>query len=372
MKKALLPLGITLVAASAQAGIVITDGADIRVSTQGGLTVATTDGKSSISLGGQFQWDYDATNSEDYNRDTQDVDVRRARLSVSGHHGDWVYRAQFNISESSGGNAGRSEALYIRYIGFGKLANITVGKQKEPFSLDALHSANDLSMLERSALTEFFVPPRSAGVQVQGEGSNWTYGIGVFEGDGDGPSDFEDRAWTGRVTFAPIQSSDKVMHLGAGYTHRDVRSSRSPSIPDFEAFDGYNLELGLVSGPFHAQAEYFDARVETPTSEMTLDGYYLQLGWVITGESLPYRGGKFNRVRPASASGAWEVVARYEDGFGDYSDTGLALTEGKQMALGLNYFVNNNVRLGLSYMSAEEDNSGFEGEELRARLQFVF
>lgn len=369
MKKRLLPLVIGLVAASAQAGTVFTDGADIKFSTQGGLTAATTDGMASISLGGQIQWDYDATEAEDYNRDTNDADVRRARLTLSGHYGDWAYRAQFNLSESGGSNGGSAEDLYIRYTGFGDLANVTVGKQKEPFGLEALLSSNDMSTLERSALSEFFAPFRSAGIQVHGKGSNWTYGIGVFEGDGDGPNDFDDRAWTGRATFAPVQTDNMVVHLGAGYTMRDIGGN------DIDEIDGYNLEFGFVSGPFHIQAEYFDAEIKSALAipDLDADGYYLQFGWVITGETRPYRDGLFRRVRPAAASGAWEVVARYEDGFGNYSDTGLTTrVEGKQSTLGVNYYATNNVRLGISYMSAEEDGSGFEGDEFRARIQLTF
>ena len=57
---------------------------------------------------------------------------------------------------------------------------------------------------------------------------------------------------------------------------------------------------------------------------------------------------------------------------GKYSDVGLATTDGEQTTLGVNYYVNSNVRLGLSYMDGEEDTSGLEGEEVRLRTQFTF
>lgn len=370
MKKTLLPLAIAAIATTAQAGTVTTDGADIKLSTKGGLKAATADGEASVQLGGRIQWDYDATEARDDNIDREDLDIRRARLFVAGHYGDWAYKAQFNIAESDGAEGGDAEDLYVRYTGFGKLANITVGKQKEPFGLEELTSSKDISLLERSAVTELYAPGRNGGIQVHGNGANWTYGVGFFEAGGDGSDDFSDTAMTGRVTFAPVKSDDMVVHLGASYTTRDADIDSDPATT--EEIDAYNLELALVTGPFHAQAEYFDAEESTEIADVDSDGYYVQAGWILTGETRPYKDGIFKRVKPAADKGAWEVVLRYESGFAQYSDVGLNTVEGEQAALGVNYYANENVRLGLSYMSGEEDVTGSEGDEFRARLQFAF
>lgn len=369
MKRALLPLAIAAVATTAHAGTVTTEGPDIVIDTDGGLEAATVDGKASVELGGRLQWDYDATEAEDYDIDRQDLDVRRARLFVAGHVGDWAYKAQFNIAESDGADGGNAEDLYVRYLGFGDLANITVGKQKEPFGLEELTSSKYISALERSALTEFYAPGRNAGIQLHGKGANWTYGIGAFEADGDGGNDFENLGWTGRATFAPVNAEQMVLHVGGGFTTREVDLDANPMTD--EEFDAYNLELAGVFGPFHAQAEYFDGEESTDFGDSDFDGYYLQAGWIITGESRPYRDGIFRGVEP-SGEGAWEVILRYEDGFGSYSDVGLTSTEGEQTTFGVNYYANKNVRLGASYMSGEEDDTGFEGDEFRARVQFAF
>lgn len=369
MKKILLPLAIAA-STTAQAGTVVTDGADLKLSTKGGLKLATTDDRASVELGGRIQWDYDATEAEDYGIDQEDLDVRRARLFVAGHYGDWAYKAQFNVAESDGARGGNAEDLYIRYNGFGSLAKITVGKQKEPFGLEELTSSKDISVLERSALTEFFAPGRSAGIQLHGNGGNWTYGIGAFEADGDGSDDFGDMGWTGRATFAPINSEQLVVHVGAGFTTRDVDLDEDSATA--EELEAVNLELALGAGPFHVQAEYFDGKEKTDLGRTDFDGFYLQAGWILTGQARPYKDGVFKRVKPEGDAGAWEVVLRYEDGFGRYSDAKLATAEGEQATLGLNYYANENVRLGLSYMTAEEDVTGFEGDELRARLQLTF
>ncbi len=360
MKQKLLSAAIlAAMATTANAGTVTSDGADIVIKTKGGLKVSTADKSASIQLGGRLQWDYDSTDS-DTTAQTDDFDVRRARLFVKGHYHDWGYKAQFNIAESDGADGGDAEDLYIRYMGFGKMANITVGKQKEPFGLEELTSSKDISALERSAMTEAYAPGRSGGIQLHGKGGNWTYGIGFFEADGDGDDDFDNTAITGRVTFAPIMESGTVLHLGAGFTDRGADVSA-------DEVETFNLELAGVMGPFHAQAEYFDSEEGSVDS----DGFYVQAGWVITGETRPYKGGKFKRIKPANKSGAWEAVVRYEDGEGKYSDIGLTTADGEQTTFGVNYYANNAVRIGLSYMDGELE-TGEEGDELRARLQFVF
>lgn len=348
----------------AQAGTVTSDGKDLVLNAdKSGLEVRTADDSASFELGGRLQWDYDATDSNfGSGTDTQEFDVRRARLFAAGHYGDWAYKMQFNIAESdtADNNGGTAEDLYLRYTGFGKTAQVTVGKQKEPFGLEELTSSKDITALERSAMTERYAPGRNAGVQLSGKGSNWTYGVGVFEADGDGKDDANNLAMTGRVTAAPINSGDALLHLGAGYSSRGADTAA-------DEVDKYNVELAGQLGSVHAQAEYFDSE-EGNTS---FDGYYVQLGWVITGESRPYKSGKFKRVKPSTPAGAWEVVARYEDGDGKYSDVKLDTAKGNQTTLGVNYYANANVRLGLSYMDAELD-TGETGDELRARFQYAF
>ena len=374
MKQLALPVAISAVLFSSAgiAGQVITDGPDIKISTKGGLKAATTDGNYSVQIGGRLQWDYDNTEYDvptGGTNNTDDFDVRRARIFVKGHAGDWAYKIQFNVAEGDGADGGDAEDLYIRYTGFGKQANITLGKQNEPFGLELQTSSKDTSSLERSAITERYVPGRNGGIQLHGKGSNWTYGIGYFEANGDSDDDFGDTAITGRATFAPIKTDESVLHLGIGYTDRDEALDSDGEIDSVE-FEAYNLELAGVAGPFHAQAEYFDGE----EGDEDIDGYYVQAGWVITGEQRPYKDGKFKKVKPAGKSGAWELVVRHEEGDGKFSDIGLSSGDGEQTTFGINFYANSNVRLGLSYMEGEIDTGSetLDGDELRFRTQFTF
>ena len=228
MSKKYLGLALAISAASAaQAGTVTTSGKDLVIDTESGINVKTSDKSASFQLGGRLQWDYDATQSDDNGVDTTDFDVRRARLYAKGHFGDWAYKTQFNVAESDGADGGTVEDLYIRYLGFGSAANLTIGKQKEPFGLEQLTSSKDISALERSAMSERYTPGRSGGIQLSGKGDNWTYGIGYFEADGNGD---DDRDGVPLVADAGtiIVMSDQVLHRSSPNIGDTVRRAWMP------------------------------------------------------------------------------------------------------------------------------------------------
>lgn len=360
MKQKLLYMAMSaMVTLPAYAGTVVTDGEDLVLSTKGGLKLHTADKSAAIQLGGRLQWDYDKTDSD--SGESTDFDVRRARLYVKGNVNDWAYKMQFNVAESGSSEGGTAEDLYIRYTGWGKQAQLTVGKQKEPFGLEQLTSSKDITALERSATTELYTPGRSGGIQLSGKGDNWTYGAGIFEADGDKSDDFDKIALTARGTYVAFQDEQSLVHVGASFTSREGMTGA-------DDVDTLGLEVAATFDSLHAQAEYFDSEV----GSTDLSGYYLQVGYIFTGETRPYKDGVFKRVKPTSAAGAWEVVLRIDEGDAKYSDINVGNGDGSQITLGVNCYVNDYIRLGLSYMDGENDDNGQDGDELRARIQFAF
>lgn len=339
---------IFVVSTCAQAGQVTTDGPDLVINTKGGFSVKTADGDYSFKLGGRLMYDYDYTETNDVTT-KDEFEIRRARLYASGSVKDWAYKMQFNIGNGVGGEP---EDLYIRYKGFGKKANITIGHQNEPFGLELITSSKDISILERTAITEAYAQARNYGVQLSGKSGGMTYGVGVFQDD---KAD-NDTAFTGRVTYSPVKTKDSVIHFGAGYSNRSS---------DVEIA---GLEFAASKGPFHVQTEY----MKSDEAGINSDGFYLQAGWIITGESRPYKDGIFKRVQASTDKGAFEIAIRYVDGDGKYKDEGLGTTDGTSYGIGLNYYVNGNVRLGLSYNDSEDNISGDTGTEIRGRVQFAF
>jgi phosphate-selective porin OprO/OprP len=327
------------------AGVVTTDGDDIVVNIKGPIEIKTSDGNYSAKIGGRIQWDYNYAELDGV-ADEDDFSIRRARLYLSGNVNDWSYKAQFNVGN---GNGGTPEDLYIRYNGWGKQAVVTVGKQNEPFGLEQLESSKDISFLERSAITEANVPGRQEGILFSGEQGDITYALGVFEDDrlSDGT------AVTGRVTYAPIRSADQVLHFGVAHSNRNAD------------LDITGLEIAYAKGSYHIQSEF----ISSEENNVTRDGLYVQAGLIITGESRPYKNGIFKRVKPGNSTGAWEVVVRYEDGDGNYADVELGSTDATSYGVGVNYYLNNFIRIGATFTDAKDNVNDDDGSEFRARLQ---
>ena len=330
------------------------NGNDIKVSTKGGLKVES--GEYKFQIGGRLQYDY---SSVDLNGSTveDEFDVRRARIFLSGNVAkDWKFKAQFNLDGDGGDD--NFEDLYIRYTGFGKAANITIGNQKLPFSLEEQTSSKDISILERSAVTEQHSIGRAESIQLHGKfGGAGTYGVSAFL-DEDDEGD-EDLGFAGRITYAPIKTDNSVLHLGLGYL-------------TIEEDNALGFEAAYSSGPFHIQGEYLDGE----DGNVDTDGFYVQAGFVLTGETRPYSGGKFKRITPKSKAGAWELVARYEDGdgdFGDLEDFGVSdPVEGSAYTLGVNWYAHKNIRFGINYSDGDSDVSDDDAEEIRARIQITY
>lgn len=321
--------------------------AEIEVSTKGGLKVSS--GDYNIQIGGRIQYDYNRS-EKNGDVDEDDFDVRRSRLFVKGNvNKDWGYKVNWNVDGEG------FEDLYIRYTGFGKGAVVTIGNQHQAFTLSQLISSKDVGISERPGVVERYLIGRREGIQLHGDIDKLHYAVGFFTEEGED----EDNGFAGRVAYAPIKSDSRTVHLGFSY-----KSTQGQ--------DGVGLEAAAVAGPFHVQAEYFDAEEIEDGFETDIDGFYVQAGYVITGEKRPYKNGTFKKIKPAKKSGAWEVTARYESGDGGFGDIELGNTDAKSYALGLNYYVNNNVRINASYQDGESNISDDEGNEIRVRFQVAF
>ena len=329
------------------ADVFTTNGNDVVVNIKERIEIESSDGNYSAKLGGRIQWDY---NYAELNGvvDEDDVSTRRARFYLSGNVNDWSYKAQFNLGN---GNGGTHEDLYIRYKGWGKQAVVTIGNQNEPFGLEQLESSKDISYLERSAVTEAYAPGRQKGIVFSGQRGDMTYALGVFEYD-----DVNDgTAMTGRVTYAPIKSANEVLHFGVAHSNRD------------EDLDITGLEVAYAIGRYHIQSEFISSKENNASRE----GLYVQAGWIITGEKRPYKNGIFKRVKPGNSSGAWELVVRYEDGDGAYSDEELGSTDATSYGVGINYYINNFIRIGATFTDAKDNINNDNGSEFRIRLQIA-
>ena len=113
------------------------------------------------------------------------------------------------------------------------------------------------------------------------------------------------------------------------------------------------------------------------SSDPTFDGFYIQASYFLTGEQRNYKTstGAFDRVRPkenyhyGAGRGAWEVAARYSQI--DLTDDSVSGGELKDLTLGLNWYLNPNMRMMWNYIRSHLDDVG-DSDLLLMRLQIDF
>lgn len=119
------------------------------------------------------------------------------------------------------------------------------------------------------------------------------------------------------------------------------------SLDDGETIDSYTVK--------NDRKEKFVSNHEN-TCDLEMDGFYVQAAYTLTGETRGYKAGSgaFAAIKPKNEGGAWEVVARYEDAEVDIPGRSLS-ADLERMVLGVNWYVNKNVKFMLNYVDSEMD-----------------
>lgn len=318
------------------------------------------------------------------------AEFRRADLYFEGLlHERIEFKAQYDFA----GGAAELKDVYLGLVELPVVGGVRVGHFKEPWSLEEQTSSKYVTFLERALPVEAFSPSRNVGFMAHRDFERLTWAAGAFkEADdfGDAP-ETDEWAWTARVTGVPwTAGEDRLLHLGAAASLRDPaggearfrsrpESHLAPRFVDTGALssDGVTLtgaEAALVLGPLSLQGEWSRAAVDRPgAAGADLDGFYAFASWFPTGESRPYDGGSFGRVRPrrpwGEGAGAWEVAARWSSV--DLDER--AITGGRldDLTVGLNWYPYANVRWMLNYVRADRDGAG-AADVVQMRFQVDF
>ena len=278
--------------------------------------------------------------------------------------------------------------------------NVSVGKQKEPISMERLTNLLFLPWQERSAAADAFQPTRNVGLVLNGTALNGrtTWAVGGFNnsiGSGEPFSDTSSQL-VGRVTGMPLVSTDEsnLLHVGLGVRYSEATEGfRAKSEPEFDQAPvfvdtglfparqslTYDVEAYWRKGPYLLAAEYIGSAVNAPDSgDPHFHGYHISGAWALTGEMRPYRkrSGIFDPLPVARSVnqggwGAWEAAFRYSTL--DLSD---ALVDGGRMdtsSLGLNWWLAGRVQFGVTYRHMTLDRFGTRGSSsgLNARLTLI-
>jgi phosphate-selective porin OprO/OprP len=268
---------------------------------------------------------------------------------------------------------------YLEYTGLAEDLGLRFGNFKTFNTLDDMTSSRFITFMERAALVEAWGFDRQIGAAAIYAKDHYTLSAGIF-----GPPSATDEDWledvkTGaaRITLAPINREvngvHQVVHLGASWRTRegaeDLRSPSStqggsaattnpfndqffryrargadlhladrfvstPQIFNKDTFWG--VEGAVIFGPWHVVGEYTQLEAEIapgfPGSDPTYDGWYVEAGWFVTGETRSYKHGEFGRIKvknpvigggKGGGWGAWQIAGRYD--VLDLTDKALAI-----------------------------------------------
>src|SRR5712675_594064 len=332
---------------------------------EGRPTIATADGRASLAIGGLVQFDMGGY-FQHVNQNTEfphlnnGVNLRRGRLYFVGRFDDF----RVNITPDFGGSPDGAPTLFeanVNYTGF-KPVTATVGYFHPFVSLSDAAFPADLLFLERPSIVNI---ERSvaAGIQRASLGANAAtedyfaslYLTGPFFG-AQRPTllNGEQVGLIGRLAARPYHDEDWNFHAefsGQMAFHPNVNANGTPGVSrttftladfpeqriDFNPLvstgplsarsaNVYGGALGASWRNFLVQGEYYQISLNqsklpgVPSPRLGFNGGYVEGGWVITGEPIPYDITRAAWARPKvyhpfslkdGGIGAWEVAARY-------------------------------------------------------------
>lgn len=335
---------------------------------------------------------------KDYDKVGDGAGIRRARFAIKAQiTPDWYGEIDLDFAN---GTAELKDAI-LRYDGFKKF-EVQVGNFKESFSLQRNTSSRYLQFIERPMVT-YLAPSRHLGVQVKYNNPLiWTAG-GVFfqqiAGDeeitnvqdnnkdyGRGPG----HSFTGKLVVRPFHKmTDAGLHIGGAVSYRtpkahdatgdyggmrySMRNSTSinrKKYLDTDVIKGVHHELlytGELAGHYKGlrfEGAYIGNNVvlednspEINKSNKQFGGWYVQAGYLLFGGQQRYdsNGAKYNRVIRGKKWGDIELTGRYEYiNLNDF-DGGIYGGSAQAYTLGVNFWVNNNVKFMINYQYNDND-----------------
>jgi phosphate-selective porin OprO/OprP len=356
------------------------------------------DGELKFRVGGKIQIDGTAGGGtaeyeEYYAPIDSAVDARRIRVYAVGVLHDLNFNFSFDFGADAGFKniwvEGRKGGLSVWGHYLGKLR---LGQMMEPFSLERQTSSHFGGFLERSLPVQTFAPGHNIGAMLHNVGKRGrvTWAAGMFSWGKKDESNASNSllSITGRVTGLPMYRDDgrRLFHVGVSFSSRNpvsddtrYRSRPEARFVDFLADTGnmavsnlwlYGLEMATVQGPLWAQAEYIWSNVDAQTlGNPNFHGFYVQVGWFLTGNVKPYRrnSGVFDRLQPENnfrkgnpfrpkSGGAWELVGRISA-----VDLNSGEIEGGQLtdySAALNWHISAATRFQINYVRAAPKDRG--------------
>jgi phosphate-selective porin OprO and OprP len=381
-----------------------------------GFGLQSSDGNFKIKLRGLLQ--VDERNYRNVNglandgKNNSGFDLRRIRPIIEGTLYD-IYDFRFTpeFGESKTTNATSTSGIVDAYIDarFNPWFQVRAGKFKPYVGLERLQSASDIKFIERSYVSNNILPNRDLGAAIHGDvfDGKVNYSVGIYNGVVDGGDNTtsqdtnNDKDYAVRVFTTPFKDSvNALAGLGFGLaaSHGNFKGTTTASgLPSYKTAgqesnffaysstvfgsgdrDRISPQAYYYFGPFGLIAEY--ARVSqdvsngTKTASLDNDGWQIAASYLLTGEDASF--GKVKPNQPFSSNGsgwgAWELVARYQENNIDsgafstgstaaatrFADPRINARSAKSWAAGVNWYLNQNVKLALDVEDTSFDGGG--------------
>ena len=377
---------------------------------QDGFGFESADGKNKIKFRALAQIDYRSYLDSGNGTNTANIDgfdFRRIRPTIEGTlAGKYDFRFTPEFGEAKTSSSSSTSGIVDAYIDarFTPYFQVRAGKFKPYVGLERLQSGSDIKFIERSFVSNNFLPNRDLGVAIHGDVLNdkLTYALGFHNGvvDGaDAPTSQDtngDKEFAARVFTTPFKDSDNALAglgFGISATHSAFQGSAATTLlPGYKnpgqtsSFftystntyangdrNRYSPQAYYYYGPFGAIAEY--ARVEqdiqntTNKTNISNDAWQIAGSWLLTGEDASFKGVKPKNAFDADAGkwGAWEIVARYQEAniddkvfanSGRYGSLATSAKSAKAWGLGVNWYLNQNLKLATNYEQTSFDGGG--------------
>ena len=359
-----------------------------KVETKGGIKVTSPDRKFEASIGGRMHFDAYAFD-RDVVATTGTSEFRRARLTLAGKALGWDYKIEQDFA--AGTNLEGLRDAHISTALWGGRA--TIGHFKPYRSMEELTSSNEIPMMERTFASSsglFNGRQYQQGVGYQRSADNYTAGFTVFNLRSPAGPRNEGMGAAGRVTWAPINNDNDTLHFGtwgslenanqgsadlsavANYAGRrgPVQTIATTTGASRNQVTSYGLEAAGAFGPLFFQGEYVNATFGQPLGrDQDVVTWYLQGSWLINGGHRGYKSatGVFAAPR-VTDKGLWELAARYDT----IENRDIANRRTTYVILGVNYYVNANLRFMFNYTLGDNEVSGDKTRQYALRTQFAW
>lgn len=330
----------------------------------------------SVSLGGRIHYDIVSLQEDTTPLVYDSSALRRLRVDATFEFGDdWALKLDHDI----GGVSTGWKNAWLSYRGIDRVT-LRAGQFIAPLTGDNMMNSSNLKLPERAA-PNVLAPNFLTGLAANYRTQHVSITAGVFGNAIDTDplrTPDEGTSVIGRVVFAPIRTRNHVAQVAVAAERRELNTgepTRVRSRHEFSLFSsplldtsalngvsGYttlNAEAMVINGPLLVRAQVTSRQNDAPTlGDPTFTGQAIEGAWVLTGERQRYgrTNGNYGYIRPEHSWGAIEVAARLSEL--DLNDGTVSGGSDRSASIGINWYVNDNVRVMTSYIRSEIDPAG--------------